>query len=150
MAQVKEKEAVAKLLTEKQLLKMKAADYMNDDQQAFFRAKLEEMRAEVLDRETGARERLRTIDESALTDMNDRASSEESAWLDLRLREREAFLLSRIQKSMDLLDAGDYGFCEATGDEIGIQRLLVRPTATLSVAAKEVAEKRKRSFRDTR
>lgn len=150
MAQAKETEKVAKLLTEQQLLKMKPADYMNDDQQAFFRAKLEEMRAEVLDRETGARERLRTIDESALTDMNDRASSEESAWLDLRLREREAFLLSRVQKSLDLLDAGDYGYCEATGDEIGIERLLVRPTATLSVAAKEVAEKRKRSFRDTR
>ncbi len=150
MAQVKETEKVAKLLTEAQLLKMKAADYMNEDQQAFFRSKLEEMRAEVLDRETGARERLRTIDESALTDMNDRASSEESAWLDLRLREREAFLLSRVQKSLDLLDSGDYGYCEATGDEIGIERLLVRPTATLSVAAKEVAEKRKRSFRDTR
>lgn len=144
------KEKTPTVLTETQLLKMSADDYMNDDQQAFFRAKLEAMRAEVLGRETDARERLRTIDESALTDMNDRATSEESAWLDLRLREREAFLLSRVQKSIDLLDSGDYGYCEATGEEIGLQRLLVRPTATLSVAAKEVAEMRKRSFRDTR
>ena len=150
MAEAKKQQPVAELLTEEQLLAMPADDYMNEAQQAFFRAKLEEMRAEVLGRETEARERLRTKDESALTDMNDRATSEESAWLDLRLREREAFLLSRVQKSIDLLDSGDYGYCEATGEEIGLNRLLVRPTATLSVAAKEVAEKRKMSFRDTR
>ena len=141
---------VAEPVTEEQLLAMPADDYMNDEQMGFFRARLMEMRDEVLGRETDARERLRALDESSRTDMNDRATSEESAWLDLRLREREAFLLSRVQKSLDLIDNGEYGYCETTGEEIGLQRLLVRPTATQSVAAKEVAEKRKRSFRDTR
>ena len=145
------KEAKAiNILTEADLLAMPDDDYMNDEQLEFFRMLLTGMKDEVLGRESEARERLREIDESSRTDLNDRATSEESAWLDLRLREREAFLLRRINASIDRIDSGEYGYCEETGEPIGLKRLLIRPTANLSVAAKEVAEKRKRGFRDTR
>ena len=121
-------------------------DYMNDAQTAFFRARLLEMRQEVLSREVDAKERLHQRE--VFADPADRATAEEEHWLDLRLRERESLLLRKIDEALKRIADREYGYCEKTGDPIGIPRLLARPTATVCVDIKGQDERVEAQYRD--
>lgn len=134
------------LMTEAQLRRMSERDYMNDAQLSFFRHKLLEMRQEVLDREVEVKERLH--EREVFADPADRATAEEEHWLDLRLRERESLLLRKIDEALRRIDAKEFGYCEKTGDPIGIPRLLARPTATVCVDVKGQDERVEAQFRD--
>lgn len=135
-------------VTEKKLLRMPEKDYMNDVQLAFFRRRLLDMRAEMTDRTEEVKERLHANE--VIADPSDRATAEEEHWLDLRLREREAYLIRKIDEALQLIENGDYGWCEQSGDPIGIPRLLARPTATVSIDVKNIAEHNELHFRDVR
>jgi DnaK suppressor protein len=126
-------------LTEVQLRDMPESAYMNDAQLAFFRQRLSEMRHEVLAREVGARQRLNQSESHA--DPADRATAEEECFVDMRLREREARLLRKIDEALTRIRSRDYGYCEQTGEPIGIARLLARPTASVCVDMKERLER---------
>jgi DnaK suppressor protein len=134
------------LLTEAQLRRMPERDYMNEAQLTFFRHKLLEMRQEVLDREIEVKERLH--EREVFADPADRATAEEEHWLDLRLRERESLLLRKIDDALRRIEAKEFGYCEKTGDPIGIPRLLARPTATVCVDVKGQDERVEAQFRD--
>ena len=136
------------LMTEKKLLRMAEKHYMNDEQLAFFRNKLFTMREELTSRNAEVKERLH--ENENIADPNDRASAEEEHWLDLRLREREAYLIRKIDESLQAIENGDYGWCEQTGDPIGIPRLLARPTATVSIDVKNIAEINESHYTDAR
>jgi len=134
------------LPTEDQLRAMSDDDYMNDTQLEFFRHRLLQMRAEVLEREVDVKERLHQRE--VFADPADRATAEEEHWLDLRLRERESLLLRKIDDALRRLENREYGYCEKTGDPIGIPRLLARPTATVCVDVKGQDERVEAQFRD--
>ncbi|HEY0913237.1 MAG TPA: RNA polymerase-binding protein DksA [Solimonas sp.] len=134
------------LPTEDQLRAMSDDDYMNDTQLEFFRHRLLQMRAEVLEREVDVKERLHQRE--VFADPADRATAEEEHWLDLRLRERESLLLRKIDDALRRLENREYGYCEKTGDAIGIPRLLARPTATVCVDVKGQDERVEAQFRD--
>ncbi len=129
----------AHALTEAEIRSMPASDYMNEAQLEFFRKRLAEMREEMLSREQGSKERLHQNESHA--DPADRATAEEEHFLDLRLREREATLLRKIDESLRLIHSKDYGYCAKTGEPIGIPRLLVRPTATVCIDVKDRDER---------
>ena len=133
-------------LTEAELLKMPESDYMNDQQLAFFRARLTEMRQEILERRAESLEQLH--ENEAHADPADRATAEEEHWLDLRLRERESMLLRKIDDALRRIRDKEYGYCVKTGEPIGIPRLLARPTATVCVDVKGQDEKVETHFRD--
>ncbi|MES1952471.1 DnaK suppressor protein [Salinisphaera sp. S4-8] len=127
---------------------MPANQYMSPDQLEFFRGRLLQLREEVLVREREIRERLN--DNTSLADPGDRALAEETRWLDLRLRDREAQLRNKIDAALRLIRDGDYGWCEVSGEPIGVERLLARPTATTCADVKTDAELRERAFRAAR
>lgn len=129
-------------MTEDELRAMPDSDYMNDAQLDFFRQRLLAIRAEVLTREAQIRARL--DNNTRVADPGDRALVEESQWLDLRLRNREAHLRDKIDAALREIRNGDYGWCEVTGEAIGIERLLARPTATTGADVKNAAEARER------
>ena len=131
--------APARTLTEAQLRRMPDSAYMNERQLAFFRARLEEMRQEVMQREVGARQRLHQSESHA--DPADRATAEEEYYLDMRLRERESRLLRKIEEALRRIHSQEYGYCEQTGEPIGIPRLLTRPTASVCVDVKDREER---------
>ncbi len=118
---------------------MPASAYMNEAQLDFFRRRLVAMREEIFSREQGSKERLHQNENHA--DPADRATAEEEHFLDLRLREREAFLLRKIEESLRRIHSKDYGYCDKTGEPIGIPRLLVRPTATVCIDVKDRDER---------
>ena len=133
-------------ITEAQILAMSEKDYMNEAQLAFFKAKLEAMRDEILEnaRETG--EHLK--ENEVFADPNDRATVEEENLLEQRVRDRERKLLKKIHASLVRIDEGAYGYCLETGDPIGIPRLLARPTAELSIEAQEKHERLEKLYAD--
>jgi len=133
-------------LSESEIRKMPESAYMNDTQLEFFRARLLQMRAEVVDREVDVKERLHQRESFA--DPADRATAEEEHWLDLRLRERESLLLRKIDDALRRIRDREYGYCEVTGEPIGIPRLLARPTATVCVDVKGQNEQIESQFRD--
>jgi len=135
-------------MTEAELRAMPESDYMNTAQLQFFREQLLTQRVEVLEREREIRVRLSNT--TILADPADRALAEESRWLDLRLRDREAQLRTKIDGSLRDIRNGDYSWCEISGEAIGIPRLLARPTATTCVDVKTDAEARERVFRGAR
>lgn len=135
------------MLTEKQIKRAPKKDYMNDAQLAFFRERLLELKQETLDHISEARQRL--ADAQRETDELDRALSEEENRLRLRIADRESKLLPKIDEALKRIESGDYGFCEETGEPIGIDRLLLRPTATLCAEAKARQEKMERNYRDS-
>lgn len=135
-----------KLLTEEEIRKAPESDYMSDEQLAFFRERLMQMRGEVLARELEVKERLHQRE--VFADPADRASAEEEHWLDLRLRERESLLLRKIDDALRRIRDREYGYCEKTGEPIGIARLLARPTATVSVDIKGQNERAESQYRD--
>lgn len=134
------------IISEAELLKMPESDYMNDAQLAFFRERLRSMERDLL---TSAGETTEHLRETVIVpDPADRATIEEEHALELRTRDRERKLLKKIKQAVDRLDQGDYGYCEETGDPIGIPRLLARPTATLSLEAQQRRELRQKLYGD--
>lgn len=133
-------------LTDEDIRSMSDDDYMNDVQLEFFRRRLDKMRSEVLARELDVKERLHQRE--VFADPADRATAEEEHWLDLRLRERESMLLKKIDDALRRIRDREYGYCEKTGEPIGIPRLLARPTATVCVDVKGQDEKVETHFRD--
>lgn len=131
---------------ESEIRRMPESAYMNGAQIEFFRQRLLQMRAEVVNREVDVKERLHQRESFA--DPADRATAEEEHWLDLRLRERESLLLRKIDESLHRIRDREYGFCEVTGEPIGIPRLLARPTATVCVDVKGQNEQIESQFRD--
>ena len=134
------------LISEAKLLKMSAKDYMNDEQLVFFKHRLFTMQAELLQNADDTTEHLR--EHEVVPDPADRATIEEEHALELRTRDRERKLLKKIGQAIERIDSGDYGWCEETGEPIGVGRLLARPTATLSLEAQERREKVQKMYGD--
>jgi DnaK suppressor protein len=134
-------------LTEPELLAMPDSEYMNDKQVDFFRAKLQGLKDDLLSNAGETTEHLRE-DTSIVPDPADRATIEEEHALELRTRDRERKLLKKIAQSLARLDSGEYGFCDETGEPIGLARLLARPTATLSLEAQQRRELKQKMFGD--
>ncbi|SIT00845.1 transcriptional regulator, TraR/DksA family [Thalassolituus maritimus] len=114
-------------------------EYMNEAQQDHFRKILGNWRQELMEEVDRTKEHMQT-ELNNYADPNDRASQEEEFNLELRTRDRERKLLKKIQKTIDLIDKDDYGYCVACGVEIGIRRLEARPTADLCIDCKTLAE----------
>lgn len=132
------------MLTEKSLLRQPKKNYMNEEQLEFFKNLLLSQKQEIINGLKETSEHLQNQEREA--DENDRASLEEERWLELRIRERESKLLSKIDQALRRIEDGTYGYCDDTGDEIGLERLLVRPTAMLSIEAKQRRESIERSY----
>jgi len=136
--------AAPALPTEAQLLKMGQDDYMNAAQLAFFRNMLQSMKDEYLQNAGQTSENLR--DNDMVPDPADRATIEEEHALELRVRDRERKQMKKIDEALARIEDGSYGWCEETGEPIGIARLLARPTATLSVEAQARRELKQKMY----
>ena len=134
-------------LTDAEVLAMPDSEYMSDKQLEFFRAKLESLKEDLLSNAGETTEHLRE-DTSIVPDPADRATIEEEHALELRTRDRERKLLKKISQALARIDAGDYGFCDETGEPIGLGRLIARPTATLSLEAQQRRELKQKMFGD--
>ena len=134
-------------LTDAELMAMPDSEYMNDVQMAAFRLKLSKLKQDILNNAGETTEHLRE-DTSVVPDPADRATIEEEHALELRTRDRERKLLKKIEQSIVRIDAGDYGYCDETGEPIGVGRLLARPTATLSLEAQQRRELKQKMFGD--
>lgn len=134
------------LMTEQELLSLPDETYMDAAQQAFFRALLLSQRKELQDRISGEFEAMRQFEPSS--DPSDLGTVEKQRQWQLRLLEREKKLLDKIDEALERLSRGEYGWCKETGEPIGLRRLLLRPTATLSIEAKERQERRERHIRE--
>lgn len=134
-------------LSEPELLAMPDSEYMGEKQLEFFRAKLQALKDDLLSNAGETTEHLRE-DTSIVPDPADRATIEEEHALELRTRDRERKLLKKISQSIGRIDAGDYGYCDETGEPIGLGRLLARPTATLSLEAQQRREMKQKMFGD--
>ena len=125
---------------------MPAKDYMNEVQLGFFKDMLLKMQAEILSNAGETTEHLR--ENEVVPDPADRATIEEEHALELRTRDRERKLLKKVAQSLERVESGEYGWCEETGEPIGVGRLLARPTATLSLEAQERREKVQKMYGD--
>lgn len=134
-------------LTDPEILAMPDEEYMNDTQLAYFRLKLVKLKNDMLSNAGETTEHLRE-DTVVVPDPADRATIEEEHALELRTRDRERKLLKKIEQSITRIDAGDYGYCDETGEAIGVGRLLARPTATLSLEAQQRRELKQKMFGD--
>ena len=134
-------------LTDADVMAMPDSEYMNEVQQAFFRAKLQQLKADMLANAGETTEHLRE-DTSVMPDPADRATIEEEHALELRTRDRERKLLKKIEQAIQRIDAGDYGYCDETGEPIGVGRLMARPTANLSLEAQQRRELKQKMFGD--
>ncbi|HAG74894.1 MAG TPA: RNA polymerase-binding protein DksA [Thauera sp.] len=134
--------ATEALPTEAEMRAAPATEYMNARQLAFFRDKLIQERDALLD--SAHRTTLHLQEFESTPDPSDRASLEEDHTLELRVRDRERKMLHKIDEALARIDNGSYGWCEDSGEPIGIPRLLARPTATLSVEAQEIHEARRK------
>jgi DnaK suppressor protein len=134
-------------LSDAEVIAMSDDEYMNDVQMAFFKLRLQRLKDEVLSNASETTEHLRE-DTVVTPDPADRATIEEEHALELRTRDRERKLLKKIEQSIARIDAGDYGYCDETGEPIGVPRLLARPTATLSLEAQERRELKQKMFGD--
>jgi DnaK suppressor protein len=132
-------------LTVAELLAQPAADYMNPAQQGFFRQLLNHERSELMQRIEEQMHGLRETEPHS--DVADIGSAQEQQQWQLRLLEREKKLLDKIDEALERLARGEYGWCRATGEPIGLPRLLLRPTASLCIEAKERQEQREKHQR---
>lgn len=121
--------------------------FMNERQREYFRIKLLNWKDDILKE---SRETLAHLqdDNNILPDLADRASTETDRSLELRTRDRQRKLISKIEAALKRLDDGTYGYCEETGEPISLRRLDARPIATLSIEAQERHERRERVYRD--
>ncbi len=135
-------------LTEQDILNWNGPeeDYMNNDHLEFFRERLLTMQRELLSNATATTSHLQ--EQEATPDPADRATLEEEYALELRTRDRERKLLQKIESTLRKIDEKDYGYCDDTGEPIGLRRLLARPTASLSVDAQERRERMKKQYAD--
>jgi DnaK suppressor protein len=134
-------------LSDEELLAMPESEYMSEKQLDFFRARLQQQKDDLLSNAGETTEHLRE-DTSIVPDPADRATIEEEHALELRTRDRERKLLKKIAQSLARLDSGDYGYCDETGEPIGLARLIARPTATLSLEAQQRRELKQKMFGD--
>ncbi len=134
--------------TEAQILAMQndAATYMNDTQLSFFKHRLKTLAIETEQHIEQVRQALSAEERSS--DTSDQATQTEERSLQLKIIDRELKLLKKIEYSLSQIDNNEYGFCEETGEPIGLPRLLLRPTATLSVDAKSILEEREKEFNE--
>jgi DnaK suppressor protein len=133
-----------RVMTEAEIMAAPEKDYMNPAQLHFFKVRLQTMEQDILRNAGETTEHLR--ESIIVPDPADRATIEEEHALELRTRDRERKLLKKIQQSIHRIDSGEYGYCEETGDPIGVPRLLARPTATLSLEAQERREMKQKMF----
>ena len=133
-------------LAEVELLKMSEKDYMNAAQLDFFCQKLLTLKDDILKNASETTEHLR--ENILVPDPADRATIEEEHALELRTRDRERKLLKKVEQALARIESGDYGWCEETGEPIGLSRLIARPTANLSLEAQERRELRQKLFGD--
>ena len=134
-------------LLDEEVLSMSDDEYMNDTQMAFFRLKLVTLKNDILTNAGETTEHLRE-DTVVVPDPADRATIEEEHALELRTRDRERKLLKKIEQSIGRIDSGDYGYCDETGEPIGVGRLIARPTASLSLEAQQRRELKQKMFGD--
>ena len=134
-------------LTDAEIVAMSDDEYMNDVQLAYFRAKLVKLKQDMHQNAGETAENLRE-DTVVVPDPADRATIEEEHALELRTRDRERKLLKKIEQSISRIDTGDHGYCDETGEPIGVPRLLARPTATLSLEAQQRRELKQKMFGD--
>jgi len=134
-------------LSDEELLAMPESEYMNEKQLEFFRMKLQALKDDLLSNAGETTEHLRE-DTSIVPDPADRATIEEEHALELRTRDRERKLLKKISQSLGRIESGEYGFCDETGEPIGLGRLIARPTATLSLEAQQRRELKQKMFGD--
>ena len=127
-----------------ELLAMPDRDYMSAPQIAFFRDQLLALRQTLIDNVNETSAHLQQVE--VATDPMDRATQEEEQAIELRTRDRERKLMRKIEQGLERIEDGSYGWCEETGEAIGLQRLLARPTATLCLEAQERREKRERVY----
>lgn len=122
-------------------------EYMNERQQAYFQMLLIEWKRSI---HTAAGQTLQSLADGPIreADLNDRASSETDWGIELRTRDRQRKLVSKIDSALRRIDQGEYGYCEVTGDPIGLKRLIARPVATMTVEAQEAHERREKISRD--
>lgn len=122
-------------------------EYMSPAQQDYFRMLLVEWKRSILE---SASVTLQSLQDGPIreADLNDRASSETDWGIELRTRDRQRKLISKIDAALRRIDEGDYGYCEVTGDPIGLKRLIARPVATMTVEAQEAHERREKISRD--
>ena len=143
-ASAKVETRVAGLLTESELIKQPKAEYMSSAQRKFFKYRLLELQTQMRDNADATTEHLREL--AVAPDPADRATQEEEHALELRTRDRERKLLKKIEAALLRLEDGSYGYCEETGDPIGVRRLLARPTATLTIEAQERRELKQKMY----
>ncbi len=120
-------------------------EFLSARQLAYFKRSLEEWRAEILHGTAETIEHLQT-DEKHLPDIADRASHESERALELRTRDRQRKLIPKIDEALRRIESGSYGYCQKTGEPIGIKRLIARPIATLSVEAQEMHEREEKIY----
>jgi len=137
----------AEQLTDEEVKAMPDSEYMNEKQLAFFRHKLSMLKQDIHTNAGETTEHLRT-DTVVVPDPADRATIEEEHALELRTRDRERKLLKKIEQSIARIDSGDYGYCDETGEPIGVGRLIARPTANLSLEAQQRRELKQKMFGD--
>ena len=133
-----------KVLTAEEILKMPEDDYMNAQQLEFFRRRLTDLEKEL--RANADQTTVNLRETTVVPDPADRATIEEEHALELRTRDRERKLLKKVQAAIKRIDDGDYGYCEETGDLIGVARLMARPTATLSLEAQQRRELKQKMY----
>jgi len=122
-------------------------DYMNVHQLDYFRALLLEWKRSIL---VASKDTLQQLQDGPMRepDLNDRASSETDWGIELRTRDRQRKLIAKIDSALRRIDEGEYGYCEVTGEPIGLGRLIARPVATMTVEAQEAHERREKISRD--
>jgi len=122
-------------------------EYMSEKQLAYFRVLLLEWKKSILSASEGT---LQSLQDGPIreADLNDRASSETDWGIELRTRDRQRKLIAKIDSAMRRIDDGEYGWCEVTGEPIGINRLIARPIATMTVEAQQAHERREKISRD--
>lgn len=134
-------------MSDEEIMAMPDSEYMNEKQLDFFRGRLQEQKDALLSNAGETTEHLRE-DTSIVPDPADRATIEEEHALELRTRDRERKLLKKISQSLMRIENGEYGFCDETGEPIGLGRLIARPTATLSLEAQQRRELKQKMFGD--
>ncbi len=143
-ASMKVEARVPGIPTEAELIKQPKAEYMSAAQRKFFKRRLLEIQTQMRDNADATTEHLREL--AVAPDPADRATQEEEHALELRTRDRERKLLKKIEGALLRIEEGSYGYCEETGDPIGIPRLLARPTATLTIEAQERRELKQKMY----
>lgn len=138
---------MVKVMIEEDYLPSDDEPFMNERQRAYFRRKLSSWKNEILREAQGTLSALQSENENH-PDLADRASSETDRAIELRARDRQRKLTSKIDAALARIDDGSYGYCEETGEPISLRRLDARPIATLSLEAQERHERRERVYRD--